>query len=74
MHSPNAEHLTGGGHDQEDTARLALVVGVDAVVGLLVPHEFEIRMLAGWQRGTLERKQIYAFGESKFCKGGPTWA
>ena len=68
-----AVHLAGRGHDQEGAAGLALVVCVDAVVGLLVPNEFEGFVFAGWQGGTLEGNGIYAFGGREVGMGGLDW-
>ena len=73
MYSWDSEYLTGGGHNKEDSARLALVVGVDAIVGLLVPNEFEGFVFAGWQGGTLEGNGIYAFGGREVGMGGLDW-
>jgi hypothetical protein len=47
LDSGNPHHRPGRRHDEEGPTELARVVGVDAVIGLLLPDEFQRFVLAG---------------------------
>jgi hypothetical protein len=65
------KHLAGGSHDEKRAARLALVVRIYTVVGLLLSYELERLVLTISQWTGPKANQILAFVSEK--DGGPVW-
>jgi hypothetical protein len=62
LDSRNSDYFSRGCHDKQFAARLASVIGVDAVVGLLVPDEFQGFVPALGQMERRDKYGIYTFG------------